>query len=73
MAFNSNTYRTNKWRRTAWENLAEARAIKARVLAGTACDWEAPRIKFFVEQALGAMRLYLSGKEIQALTSKKHR
>ena len=67
MAFNANTYRMNKWRKSAWNNLEAAREIKARVLAGEAYDWEAPRISFLVKMALSDMRLYLSAKELKAL------
>lgn len=51
MAFNANTYRLNKARRQARAYLAEARAIKARIAAGEAYDWEAPRIATFVKLA----------------------
>jgi hypothetical protein len=44
MAFNSNTYHANKLAREAKAKLAEARDIKARVVAGSAYEWEAPGI-----------------------------
>jgi hypothetical protein len=57
MAFNSNTYYANKYARLAKENLATAREIKARVVAGTAYEWEAARIGTFARLALGDSRL----------------
>lgn len=58
MAFNADSYRRNQYRRTALENLAKARDIKARVIAGTAYEWEAPRIQTFVKLARIDWRLY---------------
>ena len=60
MAFNAQTYRKNKWRKQAWNELAQAREIKARVTAGQAYDWEVPRIAHFVKLARISMRLHLS-------------
>lgn len=59
MAFNAQTYRANKYRRKAWEELAQARQIKDRVVAGVAYDWEKPRISTLVTLAKSSMRLYL--------------
>ena len=67
MAFNANTYRMNKYRRQAREELQAAREIKARVEAGTAYDWERPRIAHFVKLARCSMRLYRSAKIINSL------
>jgi len=67
MAFNSNTYRMNKFRRQAWEELQAAREIKARVEAGTAYEWEKPRIAHFVKAARLSMRLYRGAKRIREL------
>lgn len=57
MAFNSNTYHRNRCRREAEENMARARDIKARVSAGTAYDWEAPRIAHFAKLAVISARM----------------
>lgn len=59
MAFNSQTYRSNRYRKSAWENLARARDIKTRTAKGLAYDWEAPRIATFVKLALSDMKLHL--------------
>lgn len=59
MAFNSQTYRSNQYRRKAWEELASAREIKARAACGKAYDWELPRIAVFAKLARGSMRLHL--------------
>lgn len=59
MAFNANTYYANKARRQAWEELAYARAIKARVAAGTAYAWELPRVTLYAELARHSMHLHL--------------
>ncbi len=67
MAFNANTYRTNKYRRQAWDYLTQAREQKARIAKGEAYDWEHPRVKFFVTQARLSMRLYRRGRELRAL------
>lgn len=56
MAFNSNTYYANKAAREAWALLAKARDIKARVAAGVAYDWEAPRLPLIVGLARSSMR-----------------
>ncbi len=67
MAFNANTYRTNKYRRQAWDYLAQARELKARITNGEAYDWELGRVAFFVTQARLSMRLYRNGRELRAL------
>ncbi len=58
MPFNADTYRANKHRRKAWQHLAEAREVKARVLNGTAYDWERPRVAFLVSMARSSMKLH---------------
>lgn len=40
MAFNSNTYQANKAAKLAWKALSDARALRTRVQAGDAYDWE---------------------------------
>ena len=60
MAFNAHTYRKNKTRKSAWNNLAQARDIKARAAKGEAYDWELPRIAMFVKLARLDMRVYRS-------------
>lgn len=60
MAFNATTYRANQYRRKAWDNLAAARDIRNRTAAGTAYDWEPPRIATLVFLARNAMHLHLS-------------
>lgn len=57
MPFNADTYRANKARKEAQANLATAREIKARAAAGTAYDWEIPRIAMFARLARSSMRL----------------
>lgn len=59
MAFNSQTYRSNKYRKSAFENLATARDIKTRDAKGEAYGWELPRIAVFVKLARSDMRLHL--------------
>lgn len=67
MAFNGNTYRMNKYRKQAYEHLAQARELKVRITAGTAYEWEKPRVAFFAEQARICMRLHRSCKALKAL------
>lgn len=67
MAFNSNSYRRNKYRATALRELAEARDIKARVAAGTAYDWEAPRIATLAKLARSSWHIYLSLRRVGEL------
>lgn len=62
MPFNSNTYRSNKYRREAWDDLARAREIKARVAVGKAYPWEAERIAVFVKMARSSMRCHVLTK-----------
>lgn len=62
MPFNADTYRMNQYRKSAWANLAKARDIKARTLAGEAYGWESDRLPTFVKLARIDMRLYLSVK-----------
>lgn len=64
MAFNSQTYYRNRWRKDALAELERAREIKARVAAGAACEWEAARIATCVKCARISWRLYLSAKRI---------
>lgn len=59
MAFNAETYRMNRFRKSAWKNLAEAKNIKSRAAKGEAYDWELPRIATFVKLARSDMKLYL--------------
>lgn len=69
MAFNSTTYRANKYRKKAWSELAEARAIRARVLSdGERYGWERPRIATFVTLARLSMRLHLSLRKTRTST-----
>jgi hypothetical protein len=72
MAFNSHTYYANKYRRQAWAELAEARAIKARVQAGTAYDWEPRRIAHFVLLARTSMHLSLSSRQLSELSKRRY-
>jgi hypothetical protein len=67
MAFNAETYRMNQYRKSAWKNLAIARDIKARTLAGEAYAWEADRVATFVKLARSDMRLYLLVKRQKGL------
>jgi hypothetical protein len=64
VAFNASTYRRNQWRKQALAELSQAREIKARVAAGNAYDWEAPRIALCVSLARSTWRLYLSQRRI---------
>ena len=57
MAFNSNTYHANKYRRLAHEALASAREIKARAARGDAYEWELPRVSHFARLARINMRI----------------
>lgn len=59
MAFNAETYRMNRYRKSAWKNIAEAKDIKSRAAKGEAYDWELPRIAMFVKLARSDMKLYL--------------
>lgn len=59
MAFNSESYRRNKYRKDALVYLERARAIKARVTSGEAYDWEASRISVFATLARIDWHLYL--------------
>jgi hypothetical protein len=63
MAFNAQTYRANKYRKDAWEELAKAREIKTRVKAGDAYEWEVPRIATFVKLARISMHLHLIARK----------
>lgn len=51
MAFNSNTYHANKLTKAAWEQLAEARALRERIRRGEAYGWEAERLPLLVKYA----------------------
>jgi hypothetical protein len=68
VAFNAETYRMNRHRKEAFENLAKARDIKARMAAGTAFDWEAPRIETFAKLARSSHRLYISARHIRDIS-----
>ena len=70
MPFNANTYRMNQYRKKAWEELAQAREIRARVQSGTAYDWELPRIAHFAALARSSMRLYLNAKKIRDISNR---
>lgn len=63
MAFNAETYRSNKYRKSAWKDLGAAREIKERAAKGEAYDWELPRIAFFVKMARSNMRLHLMSRK----------
>lgn len=62
MPFNSQTYRSNQFRKRAWEQLAQAKDIKARAARGEAYDWEVPRIKILITLARDGMHLHLMMK-----------
>lgn len=62
LAFNSETYRMNKFRRDRGANLARAREIKARLVAGQAYEWEGQRIDTFAKLARIDNRLFLSAR-----------
>lgn len=64
MPFNADTYRANRYRRRAWEDLKRARDIKERAARGEAYDWEIPRIKAFADQARSAMRMSIGWRRI---------
>ena len=64
MAFNSHTYRANQSRKQAVDYMAEAREIKARVEAGTAYDWERPRVAHLARLAILSARLARSFEEL---------
>jgi hypothetical protein len=68
MAFNSNTYRMNRYRKEAWAHLADARELKARVQCGECYSWEPPRVRFHVEQARICMRLHLRCRAYAAIS-----
>lgn len=57
MPFNGITYRANRFAREALANLAKAREIKARVLAGEAYDWEVPLIASYAKRAIISARM----------------
>lgn len=67
MPFNANTYRMNRYRRKAWDELREARAIRERVATGIAYPWENERIAFLVRMARLSMRLHLSCRAMRQL------
>lgn len=67
MAFNGQTYRRNKARRSALEYLAQARAYKARVLSGEAYTWEAALIPGRVRCARLQWSVYLSYRRMEKL------
>lgn len=69
MPFNANTYRANKYRREAWAYLAEARAIKARVAAGS--EWERPRVGTMVKLARNSLRLMRSCLELRRIETRR--
>lgn len=69
MAFNSATYRKNKYRREAYAYLAQARDIKARAAAGTASDWEPARIASLAFLARNSIRLFRSARAICAINA----
>lgn len=71
MPFNSTTYHANKYRREAWRQLEEARALRARVAAGEAYDWEVPRVALLAKLALGSMKIHLSYRALGALKGKQ--
>ncbi|RVD44652.1 hypothetical protein EN742_01680 [Mesorhizobium sp. M4A.F.Ca.ET.020.02.1.1] len=57
MAFNSDTYHANKYRRIAFEEIAQAKDIKRRAAIGQAYDWEVRRIPSLVSNARTSLRL----------------
>jgi hypothetical protein len=69
MAFNSDTYRANQYARKSAENLARARELKARVVAGElpAENWEAQRIGTFAKLAIIDARLSRSARRCAAI------
>ena len=67
MAFNSNTYRMNKYRKLALADLAAARELKARVARGAAYEWEASRLAYYVTFARTNWRLYLIHRSMRGL------
>jgi hypothetical protein len=67
MPFNATTYRANKYRRDAWQELARARDIKARSLRGEAHEWEIARIPTLVKLARIAMKLHVNLKRLVKL------
>ena len=64
MAFNSNTYHMNKYRREAYEHLARARAAKVARAAGEFC---VDRVESQVKLARIANHLYLSRRRLREL------
>jgi hypothetical protein len=69
MAFNSDTYRANKYARKSRDELARAREIKARVVAGElpADHWEAQRIGTFAKLAILSARISRSARRSAAI------
>lgn len=57
MVFNSDTYYANKYARSAWEYLAQARDVKARAARGEAYAWEIERQPRLIEMARRTMHL----------------
>jgi hypothetical protein len=57
MPFNSDTYHANKYRRIAFQEIAEAKDIKRRAALGQAYDWEVRRIPFLASNARSSLRL----------------
>lgn len=64
MAFNSYAYHANRSASAAWNYLAQARALKARVAADEAYDWESPRLAFLVSMARSNMRQSLNYRKL---------
>lgn len=71
MAFNSYTYRANRYRKEAWAHLAEARDIKARATVGDAYDWEIGRIAHLVFVARISMRLSLQVRQLRTIQQQR--
>ncbi len=62
MVFNSDSYYANKYRRTAWENLALAREYRA--------EGNVERAALYAKIAMGDMRLSLNFRAIAAMGKK---
>jgi hypothetical protein len=63
MAFNSHTYHVNKARKSAWENLAEARSVRDSAKPGVT-DFDKARINHLVQIARMQMRYHLTLRAI---------
>ncbi|MDX8492929.1 hypothetical protein RFN29_15225 [Mesorhizobium sp. VK22B] len=73
MAFNSDTYHANKYRRIAFEEIAQAKDIKRRAALGQAYDWEIRRIPHLVQNARTSLRLSRIYRSCAELTKARRR